>query len=133
MSEPLTVQDPDDPWGVDPVDRWVMLRAETCRTLLWHRDGTADAIEGLPPVPQVLADRMEAFARRYDELDDANTGFPEPFYWEQRSDPPSQSSTRKGARSPGCSSRRCRPTGPWSTRMSMPGCDPPESRWQAGS
>lgn len=64
MSEPLTVQDPDDPWGVDPADRWVMLRAETCRTLLWHRDGTADAIKALPPIPQVLADRMEAFARR---------------------------------------------------------------------
>lgn len=88
MSETRTVQDPDVPWGVDPADRWVMLRAETCRTLLWHRHGTADTAEALPPIPQGLADRMEAFSRRYDALDDANSGFPEPFYWEQRSDFP---------------------------------------------
>ena len=80
----------------------MLLRAEICSTPLWHREGMADSAEALPPIPQSLADRTEAFARRYDELDCANTRFPEPCHWEQRDDFPWSPSTRKVARSPDC-------------------------------
>ena len=84
----LTVQDTTDPWGVDPDDRWVMIRAEIYGSGLWHVDGSADQPEGLPSIPLALVDRLKAWADWHDALDTANTSFPNPFFWEQRSDAP---------------------------------------------
>jgi hypothetical protein len=86
--EALTVQDADDQWGDDPGDRWVMLRTETSCSGLWHADGSLDTVEGPPPIPRTLADRIEAFAGHYKELGSLNTSFPHRFYWEQRADAP---------------------------------------------
>lgn len=94
--EPLTAQDADDPWGAEPDDRWVMVRAEILGSGLCHADGALDSPEGLPPIPVRLVERLEAWARWHDELDAANTSFPDPFYWEQRSDAPLAAFNKEG-------------------------------------
>ena len=62
-SEAMTVQDEDESWGMDPADRWVMVRADISSPVLWHADGSGDWPDALPPIPPPLIERIEAFAR----------------------------------------------------------------------
>lgn len=64
-----------------------MVRAELLSSCLWHMGGSCDSYTGLPPIPNLLATRLEAFERWHDDLDAAND-LPQPLYWEQRTDFP---------------------------------------------
>lgn len=92
----MTAQRPDDRWGAEPDDRWIIIRAEMFASCLWHANGMMGLPESLPPIPVALIDRLEAWADRHDALDDANTSFPKPFYWEQRSDAPLEAFNGEG-------------------------------------
>ncbi|MGI4947240.1 MAG: hypothetical protein ACRYHC_00905 [Janthinobacterium lividum] len=76
-----------EPWAIAASERWVRVMAENDAPGLWDATGCARIPECLP-ISATLQDRIRRWQLWYDDLDELNTSFPEPMYWEQRDDMP---------------------------------------------